>query len=217
MGEGMVDTRQGILRYLREKGGADANELSQVLGLSPVTIHYHINVLQRDGLLETQVVRQGVGRPRNVFSLRDAALEKFPQSYHRLSDRLLDILKSRMTEADLQALFERIGAEIAAEHAAQLDGKSMEQKIDTLIELLGEEGFMSRLEKVGADDFVLTQVNCPYQYVATRHPEVCELDLQLMNTALGAPVKREACVAAGDAVCTFHIQSRTAPNISLQP
>ncbi len=203
----MTDTRQDILNYLREKGAADVNELAETLGLSPVTIHYHINVLQRDGLLETRAVRQGVGRPRNVFTLRDSAFEKFPQSYHRLSDRLLEILKSRMTEADIQALFEHIGEEIATEHAMTLQGKPLEQKIEILVDLLGEEGFMSRLEKVGAD-FVLTQVNCPYQYVATRHPEVCELDLQLMNTALGTKVSRGACVANGDAVCTFHIQSQ---------
>jgi predicted ArsR family transcriptional regulator len=205
----MTDTRQEILEYLRGHGAADVNELAETLGLSPVTIHYHINVLQRDGLLETKDVRQGVGRPRKVFTLRESAYEKFPQSYHRLSDRLLEILKSRMTEADIQALFERIGADIAGEHALSLQGKSLEQKIATLIELLGEEGFMSRLEKVGADQFVLTQVNCPYQYVATRHPEVCELDLQLMNTALGTEVTRGACVANGDTVCTFHIQSQS--------
>jgi predicted ArsR family transcriptional regulator len=204
----MTDTRQEILEYLREKGAADVNELAETLGLSPVTIHYHINVLQRDGLLESKDVRQGVGRPRKVFTLRDTAFEKFPQGYHRLSDRLLDILKSRMTEADIQALFERIGADIASEHATNLNGKPLEEKIDTLIDLLGEEGFMSRLEKIGADQFVLTQVNCPYQYVATRHPEVCELDLQLMNTALGTEVTRGTCVANGDAVCTFHIQSQ---------
>jgi len=203
-----MDTRQDILNYLHEKGTADVNELAETLGLSPVTIHYHINVLQRDGLLESKAVRQGVGRPRNVFTLRDSAYEKFPQGYHRLSDRLLEILKSRMTEADIQALFERIGADIATEHAMNMQGKPLEQKIDTLIGLLGEEGFMSRLEKVGADDFVLTQVNCPYQYVATRHPEVCELDLQLMNTVLGTAVQREACVANGDAACTFHIRSQ---------
>jgi len=204
----MTDTRQDILNYLHEKGAADVNGLAGALGLSPVTIHYHINVLQRDGLLETKAVRQGVGRPRNVFTLRAAAFETFPQGYHRLSDRLLEILKSRMTETDIQALFEGIGAEIAAEHAANLKGKTLEQKIGLLVGLLGEEGFMSRLEKIGTDHFVLTQVNCPYQYVATRHPEVCELDLQLMNSALGTAVKREACVANGDSVCTFHIKSQ---------
>jgi DeoR family transcriptional regulator, suf operon transcriptional repressor len=206
----MTDTRQDILNYLREKGAANVNELAEVLGLSPVTIHYHLNVLQRDGLLESKAVRQGVGRPRNEFSLRAMALDKFPQGYHRLSDRLLDMLKSRMTEADIQALFEHIGAEIATEHALNLEGKPLEQKIATLIDLLGEEGFMSRLEKVGADHFIVTQVSCPYQYVATRHPEVCELDLQLMNTALGTEVKRGTCVANGDAVCTFHIQPQSA-------
>jgi predicted ArsR family transcriptional regulator len=204
----MTDTRQEILEYLREKGEADVNELAGTLGLSPVTIHYHVNVLQRDGMLETKAVRQGVGRPRKVFTLHNAAFEKFPQGYHRLSDRLLETLKSRMTEADIQALFEGIGEEIAAEHAVNLQGKPLEKKIETLVGLLGEEGFMSRLEKTGADQFVLTQVNCPYQYVATRHPEVCELDLQLMSTALGTEVKRGACVASGDAVCTFHIQSQ---------
>ena len=204
----MTDTRQEILEYLREKGTADVNELAETLGLSPVTIHYHVNVLQRDGLLESKAVRQGVGRPRNVFTLRDSAFDKFPQGYHRLSDRLLEVLKSRMTEADLHALFEGIGAEIAAEHAMNLQGRPLEKKIELVIDLLGEEGFMSRLEKIGADQFILTQVNCPYQYVATRHPEVCELDLQLMNSALGTEVTRGACVANGDAVCTFHIQSQ---------
>ncbi len=201
----MQDTRQDILQILREKGQADITELAKMLGLSSVTVHYHINVLQRDGLLEVTPTRQGVGRPRNVISLRDAAMQKFPQSYHRLSDRLLDTLKNRLTEADIQNLFERIGDEIAAEHAASLQGKTLEQKVATLLELLGEEGFMSKLEKIGADDFVLTQYNCPYQYVVNRHPEVCELDLRLMNTALGAPVKRQACVTHGDNVCTFHI------------
>jgi predicted ArsR family transcriptional regulator len=201
----MADTRQDILRILRERGQADVSDLALELGLSPVTVHYHINVLQRDGLLEIRTVRQGVGRPKNVFALRESAFEKFPQSYHRLSDRLLDMLKNRMTETDLQELFERIGQEIADEHAAALNGKTLDQKIDLLVGLLGEEGFMSRLDRLANGQFVLTQYNCPYQYVVTRHPEVCELDLQLMNTALGTPVERHSCVVHGDSVCTFHI------------
>ena len=201
----MTEARQDILNFLRERGQADINDLAAALSLSPVTIHYHINVLQRDGLLEVKALRQGVGRPKNVFALRAAAYDKFPQSYHRLSDRLLDRLKSWLTETDLQQLFERIGQDIAAEHAAALKGKSLEQKIGTLVNLLGEEGFRSRLEKVGVDQFVLTQYNCPYHYVVARHPEVCELDLQLMNSALSTPVVRQSCVVHGDAVCTFHI------------
>jgi DeoR family suf operon transcriptional repressor len=203
----MQDTRQDILQILRERGSADVTELAESLSLSSVTVHYHLNVLQREGLLQVTPTRQGVGRPRNVITLSDAALQKFPQSYHRLSDRLLEMLKSRLSEDEIQALFERIGDEIASEHAAALKNKNLSQKIETLIDLLGEEGFMTRLEKIDNGDFVITQYSCPYQYVASRHPEVCELDLRLMNTALGTPVRREACVTHGDTVCTFHVTS----------
>lgn len=201
----LQDTRHDILHIIREKGHADVTELAKALNLSPVTVHYHVNVLEREGLLKITPVPNGVGRPRNVFKLQPAAFEQFPQSYHRLSDRLLDTLKSRFSEAEIQQIFERMADEIAAEHATLLQGKPLEQKITTLVEMLGEEGFMSKLERLGKGDFVLTQVSCPYQYVAARHPEVCELDLRLMTVALGTPVQREACLAHGDTVCTFHI------------
>ena len=200
----MQDTRQDILQILREKGQASVGELAEALDLSPVTVHYHIHILQRDGLLKTTSLRQGVGRPHNVFSLRDEAREKFPQSYHRLSDRLLNLLKSSMSEAEIQHLFERMGEDIAAEQATSLEGKTLDQKIEALIDVLGEEGFLSRVEKAG-DDFLVTQCSCPFYYVAERHPEVCELDLHLMNAALGAPIKRTAWVMNGDNVCAFHI------------
>ncbi len=208
MGTNLQDTRHDILHIIREKGQADVTELSKALKLSSVTVHYHVNAMERDGLLEITSVRNGVGRPRNVFKLRPAAFEQFPHSYHRLSDRLLDTLKSRFSEAEIVAIFERMADEIATEHANLLQGKTLDQKIGTLIDMLGEEGFMSKMEKVGAGDFVLTQVSCPYQYVAKRHPEVCEIDLHLMNVALGTSVQRDSCLAQGDTVCTFHIGAK---------
>ena len=202
------DTRWGILQHLRERGQASAQELSKVLGMSPVSIHYHLNVLQREGLVEPQPVRRNVGRPHYVYSLRDSARELFPQSYHRLADRLLDELKSRMSEQEISELFVRIASDIAAEHAAALEGKTLEQKIDTLVELLGEEGFLARVEKVGGQ-FRLTQYGCPYYYVVERHPEVCQIDLNLISTTLMAHVEREGCVLHGDDVCTFVVKAET--------
>jgi len=120
----LQDTRWGILQHLRERGQASAQELSKALGMSPVSIHYHLNVLQREGLVEPQAVRRSVGRPHYVYSLRQSARELFPQSYHRLADRLLDELKSRMSEQEISNLFARIAGDIAAEHAPTLEGKN---------------------------------------------------------------------------------------------
>jgi predicted ArsR family transcriptional regulator len=202
------DTRWGILQHLRERGQASALELSKALGMSPVSIHYHLNVLQREGLVEPQSVRRNVGRPHYVYSLRDSARELFPQSYHRLADRLLDELKSRLSEREISELFARIANDIADEHATALQGKTLEQKIAALVELLGEEGFLARVEKVGGQ-FRLTQYGCPYYYVVERHPEVCQLDLNLISATLMVPVEREGCVLNGNDVCTFVVKNES--------
>jgi predicted ArsR family transcriptional regulator len=202
------DTRWEILQQLRETGQASAQELSKALGLSPVSIHYHLNVLQREGLVEPQPVRRSVGRPHYVYSLRDSARELFPQSYHRLADRLLDELKSRLNEHEISELFARIANDIASEHAPALEGKTLDQKVVALIALLGEEGFLARVEKVGGQ-FRLTQYGCPYYYVVERHPEVCELDLNLISATLLTPVEREGCVLSGDDVCTFIVRAES--------
>jgi len=202
------DTRWGILQHLRERGQASAQELGKALGMSPVSIHYHLNVLQREGFVEPQPVRRSIGRPHYVYSLRESARELFPQSYHRLADRLLYALKSRLSKQEISELFARIADKIAAEHALTLDGKSLDKKLDALIELMGEEGFLARAEKVGGQ-LRLTQYGCPYYYVAERHPEVCELDLNLISAALLAPVERQGCVLNGDDVCTFLVKTES--------
>jgi len=202
------DTRWGILRHLRERGRASAQELGKALGMSPVSIHYHLNVLQREGLVETQSVRRSIGRPHYAYSLRESARELFPQSYHRLADRLMSDLKSRLSEQEIADLFARIAHEITAEHAVALEGKTLNQKLNALVELLGEEGFLARIDQVGGQ-LRLTQHGCPYTYVVERHPEVCELDINLISTALHASVERQACVLQGNDVCTFLVKTES--------
>jgi predicted ArsR family transcriptional regulator len=206
MNAAIQDTRRDILRQLRVHGQASAQELSKALGMSPVSIHYHLNVLQREGFVETQPVRRSIGRPHFVYSLRDSARELFPQSYHRLADRLLGELKSRLSEREIADLFAHIASDIATEYTSVLEGKPLDQKLETLIEILGEEGFLARAEKVSGG-LRLTQYGCPYYYVVERHPEVCKLDLNLISATLLSPVERQECILAGDEVCTFLVRT----------
>lgn len=202
----MQDVRNTILNLLRERGQATAAEIAEVVGMSAVNAHYHLGRLEREGLVTAEPLRQGVGRPKYIYSLASAAMERFPQSTHRLADRLLEALKKQLTAGQIEDIFGRMADDIAAEHGNSLQNKSLEDKIEVLVGLLGEEGFFARVEKVG-QGFQLTQCGCPYQYVAARHPGICAIDLQLINTTLGTPVERGAWLLNGDDVCTFHVRS----------
>jgi len=202
----MQDVRNTILSLLRERGRASAVEVATAVGMSPVNAHYHLSRLEREGMVVAEPLRQGVGRPKFLYSLAGAALERFPQSTHRLADRLLDALQSQLTVEQVEAVFNRIVDDIASEHGETFKGKSLEEKIEVLVGLLGGEGFFARVERVG-QDFQLTHCGCPYQYVAERHPRICAIDLKLINATLGTPVERGSWLLNGDHVCTFHVKA----------
>ncbi|HKZ84855.1 MAG TPA: MarR family transcriptional regulator [Anaerolineae bacterium] len=203
----MQDNRSAVLNLLRERGEATAADIAVALGTTPVNAHYHLSRLEREGLIVSEPLRQGVGRPKYVYSLAGAALQLFPQSTHRLADRLLDALQSQLTAQQIEAIFNHMVEDITAERGAELGDRSLEEKIEALVGVLGEEGFFARVERVG-QDFQLTQCGCPYQYVVARHPGICAIDLQLINTALGAEVERQSWILNGDDVCTFHVKAR---------
>ncbi len=202
----MQDMRNAILNLLREQGQATAAEIAEKVGRSPVNAHYHLSRLESEGLVTAQPLRHGVGRPKYIYSLAGAALDRFPQSTHRLADRLLDALQSQLSEQQVQSIFQRIVEDIAAEHGSEFQDKPLEDKISALVAVMGEEGFFARIEKVG-QDFLLKQCGCPYQYVVARHPGICAIDMQLINTTLGASVERETWILDGDNVCTFHVKA----------
>ncbi len=200
------DIRSTILNLLRERGQATVADIAIAIGTSPVNAHYHLDRLERESLVVAEPLRHGVGRPKYLYSLASAAFERFPQSTHRLADRLLDALQSQFTAQQVEAVFSRIVDDIAAEHGDDFKNRPLEDKISVLVDVLGEEGFFARVEKVG-QDFQLTQCGCPYHYVAERHPGICAIDLQLINTTLGAPVERASWILNGDSVCTFHVKA----------
>jgi len=205
----MQDTRNAILNLLRERGLSTAADIADGVGLSTVSAHYHLGRLERDGLVQAEAVRHGVGRPKYVYSLTDEALTRLPQSAHRLADRLLEALKEHLSEEQIRSIFARMAEDILAEHGGSFRDRPLEEKIAILLDILGEEGFSARVQKVG-HDFQLTQCGCPYQYVAARHPGVCAIDMQLMNVTLGADVRRESWILNGDSMCTFHVKTASA-------
>jgi len=200
----MQATRWEILEILKGAGQATVDELARRLGLAPITVRYHLAILENKGLITTERLRGQVGRPPLVYSLTEAAEELFPKKYHLLADRLLAEVKILVGENQIEAMFERMAEDISAEYAPGLSGKNIEERLTALLDLLGEEGFLARWERSG-DQYILVEVSCPYRYVGQRHPEVCKMDLRLITDVLDTPVTRSTCMVRGDEVCTFHV------------
>jgi DeoR family suf operon transcriptional repressor len=200
----MSPTRDEVLRLLKAHGQLAIADLARHLAISAVSVRHHLSTLQAEGLVKATEVRHGVGRPHLAYSLTDAAHERFPARYLRLSDRLLDELKAALPPAALEEMFTRMADGMVAEYATRLQGKTIDEKMSLLIELLGTEGFLAHWNRTG-ETISLTEYNCPYLTIGQRHPEVCAIDQSVIRKMLNATVEKTTGVLNGAEACVFVI------------
>jgi predicted ArsR family transcriptional regulator len=200
----MRDTRLAVLRAIRAQGRATVTSLAAALGISPISVRHHLTGLQAEGLLKVTLERQAVGRPKHVYSLTESAERYFPVAYHTLAERLLDELKASLAAEQVAAIVDRVAANIAARYSALQLSDSLEERLQKLMDVLGEEGFCAAVRRV-EDGALQAELSCPYLFVGQRHPEVCRIERTIIRSALGRDVRRTACVLDGDHLCIFSV------------
>jgi len=158
-----------------------------------------------EGLVDSQEERHGVGRPRLSYVLTEEGMEHFPTRYLRLTTRLLAQMKETMPGPMVSKLFSQMAEDLAAEYADKMKGLSMEERLDTVKELLGEEGFTVEWEK-SADGYRIHEITCPYFQIGQNHPEVCAVDQILISRMLAVPANKVQCILDGSSHCTYVVQ-----------
>lgn len=201
----MQETRLQIIEYLKEQGRAGVQDLADTTGLTSMTIRHHLTVLESEGLIASEKERGHVGRPRHVYYVTERALSLFPERYEDLAGRLLQGLKAVGAKREISQVLQGMGDSIAGDYREDVAGKPFEERLDTLIDALGDEGFLASWEKGENGEYTLTEYSCPYFLVGQEHPEICQIDWRVITTILDAPVKRETCMLHGDPTCKFHI------------
>jgi len=203
----MKSTRDRILQSLLRKPRSTINELAEAVGINPISVRHHLTNLQMEGLVEAQEERHGVGRPRLVYVLTEEGMERFPTRYLRLTTRLLAQMKESMSGPMVTKLFSQVAEDLAAEYTQQLKGLSMEERLETVKELLAEEGFTVEWEK-SEDGYRIHEINCPYYQIGQNHPEVCAMDQTLISKMLAVPANKVQCILDGNSHCTYVVHPK---------
>lgn len=201
----MHDTRRIVLETIRDQGGATVASLAEALGISLISVRHHLTGLQAEGLVNVELQRQPVGRPKHVYTLTTSGQRSLPSAYHVLAERLLDELKASLSPDQVSALLDRLAANMAARHGGVGFGGTLEERLERVVEILGESGFRAAIHRVSAST-VQAELNCPYIYVGQRHPEVCRIDHTIIQSVLGQEVQRTSCVLHGDKSCVFTVE-----------
>jgi DeoR family suf operon transcriptional repressor len=202
----MTGTREKVLRSLLTRPRSTISELSDVVGIGPISVRHHIASLQAENLVDSVEERHGVGRPRQLFFLTESWVEQFPTRYVRLTIRLLQHLKETMPEALVSNLFTQMAKDLANDMAEDIETGALtfQERLALIVELLRREGFSIEWEKIG-NAFLIHEMSCPYYYIGQDHPEICTVDQVLISTVLNVPAEKTSCILNGDHICTYTI------------
>ena len=211
----MQDTRGRILDILKGRQQATVDELSRELGLTPVTVRHHLDILRGEGYVAAPIVyrRKTPGRPQYAYTLTEKASAFFPKRYGQLVSLLLDEMQTCLSPAEVEQMMKHIGERIASQ--ARMGGvdipgiwseEDFEVRLVATVEFLDQLGYMAEWERRDDGDYLLHVANCPYEQVARQHDEVCKMDLRILTCLLGASPQRVTWAAQGDHQCTYAVR-----------
>ncbi len=201
-------TRREILQLIRQHGGLTAQQLAAELKITPMGVRRQLLTLERDGLVRVQTQRQPAGRPTFVYHLTEEGFDTFPKNYHLLATQLLDVVRARAGEAQVQGLFAGRMDQLVAQYEPRMRGKDLAGRVAELAKIQDENGYMAVWEKVEGG-YLLKEQNCAIYRVACRFQEACEYEIELFRRLLDANIERVEHQVKGDVACTYMVTEKT--------
>jgi predicted ArsR family transcriptional regulator len=204
-----VPTRRQLLHLLKTRGSCCISELSAALGITEMAVRRHIHTLERDKLIQSELVRQAMGRPMYRYSLTELSDDLFPKNYPQLTLDLLTELEEQPNGVEvIDRMFAGRRVKLEARYQERMQDRSLAERIAELGTIQDAGGYMTEWEPAEEEGaYRLYEYNCPIAQVAKRYRQACHCEQQLFEQLLDAQVERTECLADGGTRCTYVIQA----------
>lgn len=198
-----------VLMLLKMHVSLTAADIGKQLGTTGEAARQQLVRLAEDGLVTSESVRAGVGRPSQQWSLTAAAQTRFPDTHAALTVELLDIIRNNLGEDVLSTIIARREQTTRNTYqSAMRDCDTLKGKVELLARLRSAEGYMAAVAESEDGALVLTENHCPICAAATACQGFCRAELQVFRAVLGpcASVERVDHIVNGGRRCTYVIR-----------
>lgn len=180
------------------------DELSKGLKITRNAVRQHLAALDSSGLIGQISTRPSGGRPQQLYALTEKGKELFPRHYTWFAQLAVDSIAREHGAKGLGVRLDAIGSDVAKQLRTQYPAlKTREQKVEKLAEVMQGLGYEARNATAPRGAPVIEADNCVFHSLAKKNPEICRLDLALLETFTDSRVDHQECMARGGNVCRF--------------
>jgi predicted ArsR family transcriptional regulator len=169
-------------------------------------VRQQLVALQREGLVERRLERRKRGRPTHLFALTTKAEALFPNAYGPFALAILRQIRETDGAGKVETLLRKRTRTLAAAYRKRLTGKSLGDKVQELVRIRDEEGYMAGVRARG-----LVEHHCPIAAIAREFPLVCQMEKALFEAVLGMKLDRTEHLASGGRACVYAPAKRPPP------
>ncbi len=194
-----------ILKLLQQRGELRIKEIEAALGVTSTAVRQQLNALLAEELVASVTVREKRGRPHAMYRLSEKGQALFARGYANLAMVLLEEVLELAEPKLAQQLFQRVSSRLGEQYTDNMPGEALPERLDALVSRLHTHGIITQIDEA-EDLFVLTEYGCPYFRVAQQHREVCEMEIEAMEQALGTEVTLCHSQLDGHHGCQFQVR-----------
>src|SRR6187200_3146874 len=145
--DGFSEPKKKLLYYLKIMQQAGLEELANVMKVSRMAIHKHLELLQKRGLVEAIEIRGHVGRPRMMYNLTSQSKTVFPKSYGAIATYALDFIERNMGKEAVEKVLQERQSELFDQYYKRLKDLDFDKQVKELAKIRDEEGYIAESKK----------------------------------------------------------------------
>lgn len=195
------------LWILKTKGPLSVITLAKELNVTTEGARFNILKLASEGLVLSETVSKGRGRPQQIWSLTAIGNSRFPDTHADLTVKLIQKTREILGEKALDAVIEAHSAEIRNSYLNAVSGiDALEKRIQILTEIRNNEGYMAGYTQED-DHFLIYENHCPICAAATICQGFCRSELETFQAVLGEKtiIERLDHIVSGATRCTYKV------------
>lgn len=196
-----------ILMFLKMRGEATSLSISKELSITKEGARKHLLNLAEEGLIRSVSKSEGVGRPSTYYTLTEKGLAQFPDSHADVTVQILRSVKNLLGENALDLLInDREKNTYERYEKALVKADSIEERLEVLVKVRSEEGYMAEWTKEG-NDYFLIENHCPICAAAAECQGFCRAELSNFRNLIGNgyQVERINHILSGGQRCVYKI------------
>ncbi len=198
-----------LLFLLKTGGEQTAAELGRAIGTTGENVRQQLIKLAAEGLVETQSVAKGVGRPSQFWRLTAQGHGRFPDAHAELTVSLIRHVRDLLGPEALERLIAAREEEMRVAYRSALGGvEGPAARIAALAGIRSREGYMAEQRPAGDGSWLLIENHCPICAAATACQGFCRSELAIFREMLGpqCSVERTEHIVHGARRCAYRIR-----------